>query len=199
MRIAAKPVRHYPWYLKPFFWNQKRRYGQVLDPALLWGRVPRLFAAVATLYGALDSSRRLGPVLRSLVTVRVSQINSCTFCVDINSATLAGRCGSFDKVHELSSWRSSEMFAPAERAALAYTDAMTIGSDGVSEEVFAELREHFDDDTIIELTALVAFQNMSTKFNNALAVPAQGFCAVPESGGERKQTPVAAVLDSPKS
>ena len=90
----------------------------MLDPGLLWGRVPRLFAGVAFLYGVLDSSRRLNPVLRSLVTVRVSQINSCHFCIDINCATLAKRCGSMDKVRALSQWQTSSVFAPAERAAL---------------------------------------------------------------------------------
>lgn len=185
MRIAVKRLRHYPWFLHPFFWNQKRKYGQVLDPALLWGRVPRLFAVVATLYGALDSSRRLNPVLRSLVTVRVSQLNSCHFCIDINSATLAKRCGSLDKVRALSQWSSSELFEAPERAALAYTDAITHSGEEVSDELFAALREHFDDDTIIELTALIAFQNMSTKFNNALDVPPQGFCELPASGGAK--------------
>jgi hypothetical protein len=45
------------------------------------------------------------------------------------------------------------------------------------------LKEHFDDDAIVELTALVAFQNMSSKFNGALAVPPQGFCRLPDSAG----------------
>ena len=83
MRISEKPLSKYPWYIRPFFWNQKRKYGQVLKPGLLWGRVPKLFAAVATLYGVLDrKSSHLNPALRSLVTVRVSQINWCAFCVE---------------------------------------------------------------------------------------------------------------------
>src|ERR1700751_3036747 len=87
VRVPAKPIREYPWYLAPFFWNQKRKYGQVLMPGLLWGRVPKLFMAVAVLYGVLDRrSSPLDPVLRSLVTVLVSQLNGCRFCVDINSA-----------------------------------------------------------------------------------------------------------------
>ena len=53
MRVQTKPLRNYPWLLRPFFWNQKRKYGAVLEPGLLWGRVPTLFAAVTLLYGAL--------------------------------------------------------------------------------------------------------------------------------------------------
>jgi hypothetical protein len=54
MRVTEKPISGYPWYLRPFFWNQKRKYGQVLKPALIWARVPRLFAAIAIFYGVLD-------------------------------------------------------------------------------------------------------------------------------------------------
>lgn len=76
MRIPGKPLDRYPWYIRPFFWNQKRKYGQVLMPGLLWGRSPLMFMAVALLYGALDRRRSpLDPMLRSPVTVRVSQIN----------------------------------------------------------------------------------------------------------------------------
>jgi len=49
MRIAEKPWWQYRWYLRPFFWNQRRKYGQVLQSALLWGRSPRVFLGVALL------------------------------------------------------------------------------------------------------------------------------------------------------
>lgn len=180
MRVSPRAVESYPWYVRPFFWNQRRKYGQVLVPGLLWGRVPRLFMAVAALYGVLDRrASPIDPVLRSLVTVRVSQMNWCRFCVDINSATLARRAGAMTKVDELESWRDSTTFAPKERAALAYAEAMTDSSRRVTEEVVAGLREFFDDDAIVELTGLIAFQNLSSKFNSALDVPAQGFCRVP--------------------
>ncbi len=68
MRISEKPIQKYPCYLRPLFWSQKRKYGQVLKPGLLWARVPKLFMAVATLYGVLDrKSSLLDPILRSLV------------------------------------------------------------------------------------------------------------------------------------
>ncbi|MDP2324986.1 MAG: carboxymuconolactone decarboxylase family protein [Gammaproteobacteria bacterium] len=180
MRIEPRPLSDYPWYLRPFFWSQRRRYGQVLVPGQLWGRVPRLFMAVALLYGALDSRRSLlDPVLRSLMTVRVSQLNWCRFCVDLNSATLARRAGGMARVEALEHWRESEVYSPAERAALAYTEAMTITGQGVTDTLMAELRRHFMDDAVIELTGLVAFQNLSSKFNSALDVPPQGFCRRP--------------------
>ena len=180
MRVSAKPLKRYPWYLVPFFWNQKRKYGQVLVPGLLWGRVPRLFIAVAILYGVLDRrSGPLDPVLRSLVTVRVSQLNGCRFCVDINSATLARRAGSQAKVDALDGWRDSPLFDERERAALEYAEAITDSARRVSDALVEALRVHFDEDAIVELTGLIAFQNLSSKFNSALDVPAQGFCRLP--------------------
>ena len=180
MRVPAKPIHRYPWYLAPFFWNQKRKYGQVLMPGLLWGRVPKLFIAVAILYGVLDRRRSpLDPVLRSLVTVRVSQLNGCRFCVDINSATLARRAGSQAKVDALDAWRDSDIFEAKEKAALDYAEAMTDSTRRVSDAIVERLRPFFDDDAIVELTGLIAFQNLSSKFNSALDVPAQGFCRLP--------------------
>jgi AhpD family alkylhydroperoxidase len=179
MRVSARPLRQYPWYLRPFFWNQRRKYGQVLLPGLVWGRVPRLFMAVATLYGVLDRrSSPIDPALRSLVTVRVSQLNGCNFCVDLNSATLAERAGSTAKVEALGEWRASGLFDAREKAALDFAEAMTDSTRGVTDEIVDRLREFLDEDGIVELTGLVAFQNLSSKFNSALDVASQGFCAV---------------------
>lgn len=181
MRVSSKPLSAYPWALRPFFWNQKRKYGSVLLPGLLWGRVPKLFAAVAVLYGVLDrKSSPLDPVLRSLVTVRVSQINWCAFCVDLNSLTLAKRTGSMEKVLALSSWHDSDLYNDLEKAALEFAEAITYSDRQVSGELMDRVKLHFNEDEIVELTGLIAFQNLSSKFNSALDVPAQGFCSVPE-------------------
>jgi len=182
MRVEPKPVSRYPWYLRPFFWNQRRKYGAVLDSALLWARAPRLFLGVAILYGMIDRrSSPIEPALRSLVTVRVSQINDCPFCVDLNSATLLERGASPEKVAALDGWRESELFDARERAALEYAEAITRSGRGVDDELMARVKRHFDDDAVVELTGLVVFQNLSSKFNSALGVPAQGFCRLPAS------------------
>lgn len=181
MRVGEKSLQAYPWYVRPFFWHQSRKYGQVLKPGLLWGRSPLLFVAVAILYGVLDRRRSpLDPVLRSLITVRVSQINWCRFCVDLNSYTLAKRVRSTEKVEALAGWRASGVFDERERAALEYAEAMTYTDRGVTDEVMGALRKYFDEDAIVELTGLIAFQNLSSKFNSALDVPSQGFCQIVE-------------------
>src|SRR6266446_7526982 len=112
MRISEKPLNRYPWYLRPLFWLQRRKYGEILKPGLLWARSPLLYLAVAGLYGAIDRKRSpLQPVLRSLVTVRVSQMNACRFCVDINSATLLKRGVPVGKVEALDAWQQSGLFS----------------------------------------------------------------------------------------
>ncbi|TVR96226.1 MAG: carboxymuconolactone decarboxylase family protein [Rhodospirillales bacterium] len=185
MRIEPKPLSSHPWYLRPFFWNQRRKYGRVLDAALLWARSPRLFLGVAFLYGLIDHRRSpIEPPLRSLITVRVSQINWCAFCVDLNSETLMKRGASLEKVEALETWRDSNLFDARERACLAYTEAMSRSDRQVDDDTFERLKTYFDEAGIIELTALIAFQNMSSKFNSALAVPPQGFCKIPSRSGD---------------
>lgn len=178
MAMIETPERyHFPWYVRLFFWNQKRRYGAVLESARLWGRIPKVFVPLALLYGSLDRrSSPLAPALRSLVTVRVSQINWCAFCVDLNSATLLKRGVAIDKVTALQDFEQSDLFSAREKAALAYAEAVTFSDRQPTKEHFERLRRHFDENAIVELTALVAFQNLSSKFNAALGVEAQGFC-----------------------
>jgi AhpD family alkylhydroperoxidase len=187
MRISPPSVKQTPWYLRPFFWNQRRKYGKVLDAALLWARSPRLFLGVALLYGAIDRRRSpIEPALRSLITVRVSQINHCAFCVDINSRTLMDRGVPDKKVTALARWQESDQFSGRERVALEYAEAVTFSDREVDDRLFARVREHFDEDGVVELTALIAFQNLSSKFNASLGVPPQGFCQVPGLHGDAR-------------
>ncbi len=177
--ITTPANHHFPWYVKIFFWNQKRKYGAILEPARLWGRTPKVFAALALLYGALDrKSSPIEPTLRTLITVRVSQINWCSFCVDINSATAVKRHVSEEKLADLAQFEDSALYADKEKAALAYAEAVTFSDQNTGEEHFNRLHRYFDDDAIIELTALIAFQNLSSKFNASLGVVPQGFCRV---------------------
>lgn len=181
MFVKDKPLNQYPFWLRPFFWSQQRRYGKVLVPGKIWGRQPKLFATVAMLYGALDrKSSPLSPVLRSLITVRVSQINHCAFCVDINTATLIKRCGSGKLVEHLDDWRSSDCFSDEQRAVLEYVEAVTYTDGEVTTAMVEQLKCYFDDDGLVELTGLIAFQNLSSKFNAALDIPAEGFCQIPK-------------------
>ena len=170
----------YPWYLRLMFRAQRRRYGRELEPVRLWARMPAAFLAMTAMYRALDrKSSRIEPGLRSLVQVRVSQINGCDFCVDLNSFLGLGRGVAEDRLRALPQFEDSPLFSGRDKAALAYAEAATRSDLRVDPALVARLRRHFDDQAIVELAALIAYQNMSSKFNAALGVPAHGFCAVP--------------------
>ena len=175
----VQPLSQLPLSLKPIVAMQQKHYGEVLNPTRWWGRMPRLFWLVALFVGYLERKKaRLEPVLRALLMTRVSQQCDCAFCIDANSLRLAQRCGAMDKVLALSDWQSSALFTPAERAALEYADAMTATPPRVDDAVKNALHCHFNDGQITEMTALVAFQNLSARFNAALEIPSQGLCAM---------------------
>lgn len=185
--IDTPAPEQFPWYCRLLFWLQRRRYGRELEPALLWARTPRAFLAMMAMYAALDrKSSPVPPDLRALVQVRVSQINCCAFCIDLNSSTSLKRSVSEEKLLELPQFSGSALFDGREKAALRYAEAMTGNSQSGGASMITSLRKHFSGDAIIELTALIAYQNMSSKFNAALGVPAQGFCALHQAIQEQR-------------
>ena len=185
MHVRPKPVSAYPWPIRLLFRNQKKKYGHILRSGMLWARSPWVFAPLALLYGAFErKSSPLDPALKSLVLVRVSQINHCAFCIDLNSATFLERCVDMQKLDALAHWRDRQIFDTFERSVLEYTEAVTHTNGKVDNEMIARLKERLDDDGVVELTGLIAFQNMSTKFNNALDIPPQGFCRLPDKEDE---------------
>jgi len=191
MLVSPKPVSDYPWFIRLFFRKQKRTYGKILEPGMLWARSPWVFASLALLYGALNRrASPLDPALRSFVTVRISQINHCAFCVDVNGATLEKQGVSAAKIQALHQWQESALFTPTERAALHYAEAVTYTDGEITGDIRGGLQAHFNEDEIAELTGLIAFQNMSSKFNAALDVPPQGFCHVPDLGVDRRDPKV---------
>jgi len=78
-----------------------------------------------------------------------------------------------EKILALADYATSPLYTDAERVALLYADSMTITGREVTDELFARLREFYADDAIVELTAVIAWENSSSKFNRALRVPSQ--------------------------
>jgi alkylhydroperoxidase family enzyme len=78
-----------------------------------------------------------------------------------------------EKIEAIPDYAKSELFSEAERMALELADAMTITGQDVTDELFARLRMLYDDDALVELTATIAWENSSSKFNRALRVESQ--------------------------
>ena len=89
---------------------------------------------------------------------------------------MSSRLGvSTEKIEALNDYGQSPLFSDAEKAALEYADAMTDTRRDVDDELFARVRRHYDDDTIAELTMIIAWENASSRFNRAFRIPSQGF------------------------
>ncbi|PTA44906.1 carboxymuconolactone decarboxylase family protein [Micromonospora sp. RP3T] len=104
---------------------------------------------------------------QELVSLRASQINGCGWCIDMHTkeATAAGE--SAVRLHLVAAWRESTVFTEAERAALAFAEEGTRLADahqGVSDETWARVREHYDDDQVAALICLVGLINAANRF-----------------------------------
>ena len=78
-----------------------------------------------------------------------------------------------EKINALADYATSDLYNETERVALEFAETMTITGRDVSDELFARLREFFDEDALVELTATIAWENASSKFNRAMRVPSQ--------------------------
>jgi alkylhydroperoxidase family enzyme len=91
-----------------------------------------------------------------------------------------------EKMLELNEYAGSPLYDEKERAALEYADAITLSDRDVGDELFARVRGFFDGDALVELTAAIAWENSSSKFNRALRVPSQGLWEQVRSRESRK-------------
>ncbi|BBF91410.1 alkyl hydroperoxide reductase AhpD [Blastochloris tepida] len=183
--IATPAPTQYPWYLRALFAMRDAIGRPVAEPVRQWARTPRVLRAFLGLYRAIDrAASPIEPALRALIMVRVSQINVCPFCVDLNAARALERNVTEDRLWALDRFETSDLFSEHEKAALAFTEAVTITGRTIDAALKARLASAFSADAIVELAALIAFQNMSSKFNAALEIPAAGTCRVPIADGK---------------
>ncbi|MGB7180952.1 MAG: hypothetical protein WA888_12260 [Burkholderiaceae bacterium] len=100
--------------------------------------------------------------------------------MDINSVrAIEGENGEA-KIKALANWRDSEVFSAAERVAIEYGERMTITGQVVDDVFFGDLKQHFSESQIVELTAGIAMENFRSKFNVPLQVESQGLCVLPD-------------------
>ena len=93
--------------------------------------------------------------------------------MDINAAVGSELGLTTEKILALDDYASSDLYSTLEKVALAYADAMTLSDQDVSDELFAQVQQYFSEDEIIELTEVIAWENASSKFNQALRIPSQ--------------------------
>ncbi|MDA8207223.1 MAG: carboxymuconolactone decarboxylase family protein [Thermaerobacter sp.] len=101
----------------------------------------------------------LSPRLLELVKIRVSQINGCAYCLDMHTKDARAAGEREQRLYALSAWRETSFFTPEERAALEWTEALTRLSEGVPDQLYQGLKEHFNDREIVGLTSAIVTIN----------------------------------------
>jgi len=128
---------------------------------------PEFFKKFAEFGNAIKHSS-IDESIHDLVNIRASQINGCTFCLDmhVKEATLRGERPL--RIHHVAAWRESTLFEPRERAALAWTEALTqLSPQGVSDDVYERVRAHLSEKELTDLTYLVMSINAWNRINVA--------------------------------
>ncbi|MCM2456479.1 carboxymuconolactone decarboxylase family protein [Rhizobium sp. CG4] len=113
---------------------------------------PEFFKKISELSMSLKDSAIEQPI-RNLVNIRASQLNGCAFCVDmhIKEAKISGEREL--RLHHVSIWRESTLFAPRERAALAWTEALTeLPAGGIPDELYERVRGQLSEKEVSDLT-----------------------------------------------
>ncbi|MCK6449891.1 MAG: carboxymuconolactone decarboxylase family protein [Alphaproteobacteria bacterium] len=99
--------------------------------------------------------------LIELVKMRASQINGCAYCLDMHSKDMRKDGETEQRIYLLNAWREPPVYSPRERAALAWAEALTlIAETHAPDDVFAEVRQHFKDDELTNLTVLIGLINL---------------------------------------
>jgi AhpD family alkylhydroperoxidase len=137
------------------------------NPAIL---LPDAMQALFALNKATEKDG-LSEVTRKLVHLRASQINSCSVCVHMHSLELRKLGEKDDRIFAVAAWRDTPWFTPAERAALALTEAVTRvadKSDPVPDDVWEEAVSHYDEKAISALLLTIALINVWNRLNAAV-------------------------------
>ncbi|MFI6027262.1 carboxymuconolactone decarboxylase family protein [Amycolatopsis magusensis] len=120
----------------------------------------------------------LNATTQELVKIRASQLNGCGFCLDMHTKDAAAAGESAVRLALIAAWREATVFTEAERAVLAFAEEGTRLADtgrGVSDETWARVREHFDDDQVAALVCLVAMINAANRMNVIVRNPAGAY------------------------
>lgn len=121
---------------------------------------PELMKAVRALNQAVEQSG-LERSLLHLIKLRASQINGCSFCVDMHSREAREDGETEQRLYLVAAWKESPLFSERERAAFAYTEAVTrIADAGVPDALYQATLEHFSDEELVKLTTAIAMINV---------------------------------------
>ena len=133
----------------------------LMDQRLRYARlIPDGLAKMTALEHYLNTETGLEPILLELVRLRASQMNGCEYCITLHTAELKKHNESPARIDSVADWRNSDVYTHRERAALAWTEAITNIQDGhAPDPVFEELRAHFSEVEAANLTLVLTTIN----------------------------------------
>jgi len=173
-RISLNPPRTL-WY-RIGSWFSHRRYGVMLDPGaaiahnMPVGRSWALFELQVQRWGKLDRG------LKDLAVIAAAARIGCAWCLDFGywEATTKHHLPA-EKIRAVPDWRDSDVFTGLERLVLEYAEAMTNTPPDVTDAMVQRLFSELSEAQLVELTAIIAVENLRSRMNSALGLTAQGF------------------------
>lgn len=158
----------------------RRTYGQIPDNAyVLWHHRPVL-KAVLGFEQKVAKWDRLDPLLKSYAQLASAGVIGCSWCLDFGYFMAHNDGLDLDKVREVPRWRESEVFTEVERHVLEYAEAMSQTPLTVTDQMVSGLVERLGVEAVVELTQMVALENMRSRFNSAAGLQSQGYSEVCE-------------------
>jgi AhpD family alkylhydroperoxidase len=157
---------------------------RMLEPLRVYAHLPGVLRGYAKLEQATAATHRLDRRYQALAELTAATATRCPYCVDLGSE-VARRWGvSDEQLLALPQYQTSPLFSEVDRLVLAYAEGMSATPVNAPAELVERLREHFTDAQIVELTHLVALENLRGRFNLALGIEPAGFsqgrvCALP--------------------
>lgn len=161
----------------------------MLEPLELYAHLPRLLRGYGSLEQATGKLDRLPRRLKGLAWLKTSTLTQCEYCIDLGSQVAQLWGISDEELLALPRYRSSGLFSALEVTVLDYAVGMTRTPVEVPDALFASLRSQLDDQQLVELTHVIAMENMRGRFNLAFGIGAAGFsegmvCAIPAIPGD---------------
>ncbi len=181
-RIPLDPPRSLVYRLTE--WYSRRRFGALADPAAAMGHNVRVLLTDARHEMSLQRWNRLDPTLKALAEMTAAVSIGCSWCVDFGYWISTSRGVDPVKLQNVPGWRDSDVYTDLERQVMAYAEAATATPPAVTDEMVAGLRARLDDAALVELTMMIAVENVRSRFNSALGLTSQGFrdrCEIPAS------------------
>ena len=158
--------------------------GSGLEPVEVWAHQPKMMMAMGKFNQAIRKGKSVDERIKNLVELKGAQMIGCEFCVDLGSQICRNSGFSDDELLALPSYRESDLFTEREKAALDYAVAVMRTPVDVTDELFARVKEHFSDEQLVEITALLTLVNLD-RFNAAFGIGSAGFsegmvCVLPD-------------------